>query len=44
MFIHSRSSLENFYLIPDKNGKVYTCIQTMYSVAREKQLSYVLIW
>ena len=43
MFIHSRSFLENFYPIPDQNGKVYTCIQTMYSVAREKQPSYVLI-
>ena len=43
MFIHSRSSLETLYPIPDQNGKVYTRIQTMYSVAREKEPSYVLI-
>ena len=44
MFLHSRSFLEKLYQIPDQNGKVYTRIQTMYSVAREKQPSYVLIW
>ena len=43
MFIHSRSSLEKLYPIPDQNGEVYTRNQTMYSIAREKQSSYVLI-
>ena len=42
--MHSRSFLEKLYQIPDQNGKVYTRNQTMYSVAREKQPSYVLNW